>query len=153
MNAQELAARLNGRSIGAEITREEEALAKQHGLVVVFGASDDLCELRGAIHDEVGLYDGGNVVFTPTGLFDIDEEEANVLRKHGVWDKATENTREFEAIWTEDEDEPDWTYRVVFPHTTFDVIENDGSGPCVYCRGFVFSVDDAFRAPESEVSK
>jgi hypothetical protein len=35
--------------------------AKDNGLVIVFGASDDLVELRGAIHDEVGACDG--VVF------------------------------------------------------------------------------------------
>lgn len=39
MTPQEFAALLNGREYGEEITREEEALAKAHGLVVVFGYS------------------------------------------------------------------------------------------------------------------
>lgn len=50
---------LNGREYGDEITREEEAMAKAHGLVVVFGYSDDNMEFCGAITDEVGCYDGG----------------------------------------------------------------------------------------------
>ncbi len=57
MNAKQLAAQLNGREYGSEITKEEEAAAKKAGLVVVYGASDDLVELRGAIEEEVGAYD------------------------------------------------------------------------------------------------
>lgn len=59
MTAAELAALLNGREYRKEMSRDEEQVAKAAGLVVVFGASDDLMELRGAISDEVGCYDGG----------------------------------------------------------------------------------------------
>jgi hypothetical protein len=37
----------------SEINKAEERQAKDAGLVVVFGYSDDGVELRGAIHDEV----------------------------------------------------------------------------------------------------
>jgi hypothetical protein len=49
-----VAAHLTGRQYLNEVTYEEEAWLKTWGLVVVFGASDDLCQLRGAILDEVG---------------------------------------------------------------------------------------------------
>ena len=39
---------------------EEERLAKENGLVVVFGYSDDNIELRGAINNEAGCFDGGS---------------------------------------------------------------------------------------------
>jgi hypothetical protein len=58
MDAKALAALLTGREYRQEITRAEEADAKAAGLVVAFGASDDLLEFRGAIDDEVGCYDG-----------------------------------------------------------------------------------------------
>ena len=42
MTAKELAELLNGREYGNEITSDEEKLAKESGLVVVFGYSDDM---------------------------------------------------------------------------------------------------------------
>ncbi len=63
MNKEELAKRLDGRLIGNEISKEEEAKAQEDGLIVIFGASDDLAEIRGAIYDEVGCYDGGVIAF------------------------------------------------------------------------------------------
>ena len=61
MAKEQLAAKLNGRQYGNEITREEEQTAKENNLVVIFGASDDLCEMRGAIDDEFDCYDGGDI--------------------------------------------------------------------------------------------
>ena len=55
----EFAARLNGREYRSEITKDECAEAKSAGLVVVFGASDDLIEFGGALHGEGGCFDGG----------------------------------------------------------------------------------------------
>jgi hypothetical protein len=65
---ESFAARLNGRAYQSEITRAEEAEARAAGLVVVFGASDDLIELRGAIEGEVDAYDGGEVAITRAGI-------------------------------------------------------------------------------------
>ena len=51
MTAAKLAEQLNGIEYPASISRDLEAQAKAAGLVIVFGASDDLMEFRGAIHD------------------------------------------------------------------------------------------------------
>ena len=48
---EQLAETLNGNEIGNEITKEQEQQAKENGLVVVFGYSDDNMELRGALYD------------------------------------------------------------------------------------------------------
>jgi len=53
MTAAEFAEMLNGREYGNELTRNEEAMAKEYGLVVAYGASDDLMEFGGAICDEL----------------------------------------------------------------------------------------------------
>ena len=58
MTKEELAALINGRKYRHELTDKEEKAAKDARLVVVFGASDDLMEFRGAINDECGAYDG-----------------------------------------------------------------------------------------------
>ena len=41
-----------------EVSSMVADIAKENGLVVVFGASDDLCEIRGAEDDEIDCFDG-----------------------------------------------------------------------------------------------
>lgn len=139
MNTQELAALLTGREYGSEIDRTEEHQAKAAGLVVAFGASDDLLELRGAIHDET-YPDGGigarvdakGVV--PTFESVLDDGEKDALRDYF---KRENGGAVIRAAW---EGEPgySWIISTDVPHQTFEIVE-DGEP---YCRGIVFSLAD-----------
>lgn len=137
MTHQEMAALLNGREYRNEMTEEEEALAKKHGLVVIFGASDDLCELRGAIYDEVGVFDGGKFYIRAGKVLEMpDREEADTLRKFGIEPQALKhNAIRVIALWCK-EDSYSWTYEIARQHSTFDIME-DGEK---YCRGIVFQL-------------
>ena len=73
MTMETLAAILDGREIGSEITKAEADQAKAAGLVVVFGASDDLMEFRGAIYDEIGCYTDDGVVVMVFAMDDLAE--------------------------------------------------------------------------------
>lgn len=128
MNIFEFAQKLNGREYGSEITRTEENEAEKLGFVVVFGASDDLCEFRGAIDDEAGCFDGGIIHFDKNGIF----EDCDSDCKYAYAAKGLCNI--IEAVWAED-DYP-WTYKTDIPHATFDIME-DGEK---YCRGIVFDI-------------
>lgn len=121
MTAKELACLLDGREYGNEIIKEEIAAAKAAGLVVVFGASDDLIEFRGVIDDEGGCYDGGAVYFDRDGISQNGEEKAFSI----------------EAIWC-GADDYSWTYQTDIPHESFNIYE-DGER---YCQGIVFSMED-----------
>ena len=61
MPKEQLATELNGIHYPAHrlITKDQIASARAAGLVIVFGASDDLLEFDGAIHDQFGCYNGG----------------------------------------------------------------------------------------------
>lgn len=137
MNAKELAAVLTGREYRDEITREEEAQAKAAGLVVAFGASDDLLELRGAIHDEAGTY-GGEVRIDRAGIIpafeDVDRDDQEELRRYF---KRENGGIEIDAAWAS---EPgySWVISTSIPYETFEVVE-DGDP---YCRGIVFALAD-----------
>lgn len=52
MTKEELAEMLNNRAYLYETTSEIEQLAKDNNLLIVFGGSDFLCKLRGAIYEE-----------------------------------------------------------------------------------------------------
>jgi hypothetical protein len=134
MTKEELAAKLNGRQIGEELTEAESIAIKSEGLIVVFGASDDLMEFRGAIYDEADAYDGGTALIDQQGLLpdrdsiDEDEELEQFFVRRRVASKV-------EALWRK---EPGycWTFKTNIPHTTFDIME-DGKP---WCRGIVFAL-------------
>ena len=132
MNAKELAALLNGREYGKEITKDESVQARSYGLVVVHGASDDLMEFEGIIHDEIGCYNGGTAYLTSDGLLqnDCSDDECPHFAK------IKEQAATIEAIW--DTDGYSWVYKTAIPHETFEIVE-DGDK---YCRGIVFALAD-----------
>lgn len=136
MNAKQLAEQLNGSEYPLRPSSEIKALAKENGLVIVYGQSDDLIEFDGAIYDEADVYDGGTVRLDQKGLMpnrdDIDSDddlEDYFSRK--------DTAKAIEALWCA-EDEYSWTYKTDIPHETFDIFE-DGER---YCRGIVFSLSD-----------
>ncbi len=83
-----------------ELSLMAAAVAEENGLVVVFGASDDLCEIRGAEDDEIDCFDGG---------------------------EATIAGAKVKINWCKDG--YSWTYDTDIPHECFDVYE-DGEKYC-----------------------
>lgn len=132
MTKEEFAARLNGREYLEEITKAEEAEAKQLGLVVIFGASDDLMEFRGAIDEEGGACGGTTAYFNADGLLQNECEDEGCP----YFEKIKKSAKTIKALWNTDG--YSWTYETDIPHATFDIME-DGEK---YCRGIVFSMSD-----------
>lgn len=83
-----------------ELSLMTAAIAKGNGLVVVFGASDDLCEIRGAEDDEIDCFGGGEATIAGTKI---------------------------KINWCKDG--YSWTYDTDIPHECFDVYE-DGEKYC-----------------------
>lgn len=134
MNAKELAAKLDGMQYPLRIPRELAKAAKEHGLVIVYGASDDLMEFAGAIDEEIGANDGTTAYITPAGLLQNDCGNSDCPH----FEKLQEAAATIEALWCK-EGEYSFTYRTGIPHETFEVLE-DGEPP--YCRGIVFALAD-----------
>ena len=131
MQRQEYAKLINGKEYGyPQFTKEEIETAKKNGFVIVYGASDDLMEFEGAIRDEGGCFDGGEVFFNRNEVCQDSEKKEDYRN----W---------INAIWCggekdEDGQEITWTYETEIPHETFMIYE-DGEP---YCRGIVFKIDD-----------
>ncbi|CAB3784649.1 hypothetical protein [Pararobbsia alpina] len=136
MNAKELAQKLNGSQYPFEVGSVIRAEAKAAGLVIVYGASDDLMEFDGAIRDELGAYEGTTAHLDSTGLLEngCDNDECPHFEKL----KAKAAT--IEAVW--DDGTYSWTYQTAIPHETFEVLEGDEK----YCRGIVFALADVVAA-------
>lgn len=135
MTRDEAAAALDGSEYRKEGSKELFAAMKADGLVAVFGASDDLMELRGAIDDEVGAYGGGTAYLTASGLLTnyCDNDEC----PH--FERAKKDAATVKAVWAPEGENLSWLYRTALPHATFQV--NEDGEP--YCRGIVFLLSDA----------
>lgn len=134
MTKEQLAELLNGREYSEEIDHYEEVGAKKDGLVVVFGYSDDAVELRGAIHDEVGAYDGTTLYFDNAGLLEnkCDDEDCP------YHEEAKKTAKTIEAV-SDMSGKGDycWTFKTDIPHATFDIMEEGDK----FCKGIVFEIN------------
>lgn len=134
LTIEQVAAQLNGNEYREEGSDELFDRCKAAGIVVLYGASDDLAEFRGAIEDEVGCFDGGDIPVLATGLpaNDCDDDECPYYLA------TLKGARNIEAVWCDDDLQCSWSYKTNIPHVTFDVME-DGE---LYCRGIVFRLED-----------
>lgn len=143
MTKEEFAAHINGREIGNEISDREATQAKIDDLVVIFGASDDLVELRGAIYEEIGAYGATSFAITRDGklLQPIEDDDEDILKKHGVFNDVLEKHKaaiNITAKFDAPKSVATWTFATKCPHATFDVME-DGDK---FCRGIVIDLKE-----------
>ena len=131
MTKEELAAQLNGNEICSEIGYDLEAEAKLAGLVVVYGASDDLVELRGTICEELGAYDGIKFKIGPSGLpkNECDDMDCPYFKK-----QLEDIHHSINVEWGKNG--YSWFITGTMGCAFFDIME-DGEK---FCRGIVFSM-------------
>lgn len=138
MKRIQLAQLLQGLDLSDNIPKDVQEKAKAAGLVIVHGASDDLAEFLGAIHDEASCYGGGTVYFDAKGVLpdfeDLDGDEAETREYFDRKRLAVS----LEAVWNNHGPFP-WSYTTAIPHSTFEM--HDDGEP--FCRGIVFSLEDA----------
>lgn len=143
MTIHEFAAMLNGREIDSEITRAEEKQAKELGYVVVYGTSDDLCELAGAIQDEAGACGGANVYIQGTAIL----ERGCDCKYAETWFEGQKQVAlRLEVLWCpQDGSGASWGYKLHDNRevATFDIMEGDE----LYCRGIVFNLAPSGKLP------
>lgn len=134
MTATELAALLDGREYPLEMNDLSET-ARDSGLMVIYGDSDDLIELDGFVRDEVDCWEGGTFRVDRSGFLPDFDQISHDEEEIKSWQSRKEGAREITAIWGRND--ISWQYKTSIPHVTFRIME-DGD---VYCRGIVFSLD------------
>jgi hypothetical protein len=126
MTKEEAAAAMDGNEYGREGSPELFAMMKAEGLVAVFGYSDDVTELRGAVNDETY----SETYFTPTGILQNECEDGCPY-----YERAAKSAKLLKADFGDN----GWTYETAIPHATFNIVE-DGEH---YGQGIVFALADA----------
>ncbi len=139
--ARELAIKLNCRNYTQEITKEEASEAKESGLIVIFGSSDDLVEFKGAITEELN---DGIILLIPKGIkvMITDEDEGESWEEGGeeaiaiqLKDDAEMGKNRIEAEYSQ---ECVWSFKTEIPHHIFNIFD-DGDP---YCVGIVIDEKD-----------
>lgn len=139
---ESLANLINGREYRSEITDAEIRAAKAAGLVVIFGYSDDNIELRGAIDEEVGAYDGTTFTIDAKGLApQWDEDGMSIKAARDYFEREGKGVK-IEAKW--DAEGYSWVIRADMPFAVFDIME-DGEK---FCRGIVIDIRDLAKTPK-----
>lgn len=130
MNIDEVAELLDGRQYRSEVDLPLRALLQKENILVVYGASDDIVCLDGAIYDEwywpVYLKDGKMITNQCEEGCPYYEKE-----KLAGW--------KIDPIWPEEN--PFWTFETELDHVTFNIWD----GETLYCRGIVINLMDTFR--------
>jgi len=132
----QIAAELNGSSYPLRLTKDLRERAKAGGILIVYGASDDLMEFDGAFSEELGAWEGREALIDKQGVLDrdqIDDDDDDAIhsfveRKRGA--------KCIEALW--DRGGYSWVYETDIPHTTFDVLDDADT----YCRAIVIDLAD-----------
>ncbi len=156
MTKEQLAELLNGNDRRNEMTKKLEQTAKENNLLVLFGASDDLLEMRGAIYDELGAYEGGVYALALDGEMYADGEEENTYHKaigkrvlplSDEYTNNDDNPRLIRAEWCPD-DQPDLSWRITsnLPSAEFKILK-DGEP---YCEGIVIDLSEVKRIPNEQ---
>lgn len=131
LTKEQVAARMNGREYGDELLTGEQAELRAARLIVLFGYSDDVVEVRGVDNDEFGT---GDLFFNESGLIKNRCEEEFCPYWREVRDMAEGKVEVFD-----DGDEFGmFEFRTAIPHALFKIME-DGE---LYGSGIVFSLDD-----------
>lgn len=143
MTKEELAAKLSGREYPFQMSIAEITGAKENGLAILYGASDDLLEFAGALFDEIGAYDGTTVNVTLNGKIietmesTCDNDDRQRCEFYTAWLKQ-QKTFNVTAAWCPTEPKCSWLITATVPGAAFDIME-DGE---LYCRGLVIDMNE-----------
>lgn len=91
MNKEELAQQLNGIEYPPDFRDSYIAKkAKDNNLVIVYGMSDDLTELRGAVHEEFSSFEGIRFSIDKKGNLKEENDicEVDILPRINPWDSC-----------------------------------------------------------------
>ena len=132
MNIEQFANSLNNRQHLEEITKEEEKFAAKNNWLVVFGYSDDNIELRGAIYEELGAWNGTTIYLLNGELLEYCECECK------YYIEAKNKSKIIKANWNDSSEEFCWTIESDVKHYNFEILDGEDK----FCKGAVFDIRD-----------
>ena len=131
LTKEQMARSISGNQYLQEISPLDRIIAKNSGLLIIYGASDDITVFDGVIMDEAGAYDGENHKILSNGdIFNRDDLHDQIVSKgYRVPQTKINVTAEFAP----DDVECTWRITTDVPFAPFNIFEDDD----LYCIGAV----------------
>lgn len=146
MTKEQFAELLNGNECRYEMTYQQEQTAKQNNMLVMFGDSHGMINLRGAITDEIYAPHGGDFALILKGETFSDDEDlsishesecAQVLLLSDDYDHE-DNQRLICVEWFNKEEYLEWRIDSKIPHAKFTIYDEGDA----YCDGIIIDLDE-----------
>lgn len=137
MNAKvkEWAQKLNGREYAEEVSREEKKQAAANGVIIIYGASDNILVFNGVIDEKISAIEGCEIKLTPdVSIFDPEKNKE-------TFKYNSDQIKRFpviKAIWCPEEISASWLITTTLPYETFDIMEDRE----IFCRGIVLDAEE-----------
>lgn len=143
MKKEELALHLFEIDRREGVSEELVKAAKESGLIIIYGESDDLVEFEGLLYDEIGAYDGTDFIIAKEGEeIPVDEDEGTYRKAKELEalpiEKGGKFKNLFTAEWCPDGLDCSWRITTDIPHAEFNIME-DGE---LFSIGIVVDVKD-----------
>lgn len=144
---EQLAERLNDNKRWEEIAKEQEQIAKENNLLVLFSATVNSLEAKGAINDEYNAYLSERFLLIKSGETYVDDENEDVFHKaeenglYGMSDYCDDdNPRLIRIDWSQDNNssKTDCIITTNMPSVPFTTKEDEEP----YCEGIVIDLDE-----------
>jgi hypothetical protein len=139
MTKEELAKALNGTDLFEIVSEELKKAARDNNLVIIYGYSDDLLELEGAIRDEVDAWQGVTVQLSKKGLSMPTCKDPECCCNL----QADPSARAVKASTNVKDSEYFWTIETEIPHATFDILDKRDD-EYKFCRGIVIDLKEVW---------
>ena len=139
----EYANKLHNMEYGSDDIENIEKELEENGIVAVIGASDDLCEMYGAIHDEFDCYNGNTLYWNGKNFFTESQKEEFLGYVDDQYPEFFEMCQKLfknnaHYIKIEDGKNCQFEYTTNIPNVRFAVMEDDE----LYCAGILFFAKD-----------
>lgn len=145
MTKKAIANKLNGMEYRNDIPKDVIQLAKDNNLVIIFGYSDDLVELEGAVYDELNAWGGTTFLLSKDGLVErpnIDDyEDDDFDERYSKYLQLKANGQKISANYG-GKGNLGWWFDTKIPHVTFDVTDPEDDEDYIQCRGMVIDLKE-----------
>lgn len=135
MTIQDVAAMLNGREYGSEVSPEEKVEFKNAGIVVVYGCSDDCVEFEGAVNTEFCIWNTGRIPLLNGVPFEVScTEDVSETSLCPLLKEVAKKLKHINAKFGVN----GWEFDADFPHEKFTISE-EGE---VFDVGLIYALAD-----------
>lgn len=133
-NIQNLIKKLHNSKYPFRLTKQVIQYLGSLNLILVYGQSDDMISVSGAINDDEYISGNMSILLSKKGILK-DNESLDTDNELLAWKEQKDNSKEIKILW--DSNGYLWEYETEIPHDEFDILDGEDK----YCKAMIISMD------------